>query len=98
MAFLQYLSIMWQNVPALHFVLVFVSIKSLQISKVPVEECFLFRRVYPNDLNVFRCMMRYGYTDVHNEEELFERMLVEKLKEFVREEFMFSTIVCRSQG
>ncbi|KAI3749256.1 hypothetical protein L2E82_19863 [Cichorium intybus] len=32
------------NVPALHSVIVFVSIKSLPISKVPPEERFLFRR------------------------------------------------------
>lgn len=86
------------NVPALHSVLVFVSIKSLHISKVPVEERFLFRRVYPNEFNVFRCVVRYGYTDVRNQEEPFERMLVEKLKEFIREEFMFFAKVCHSQG
>ncbi|CAI9105349.1 OLC1v1004255C1 [Oldenlandia corymbosa var. corymbosa] len=76
------------NVPALHSVLIFVSIKSLPISKVPIEERFLFRRVRPNDLNVYRCVVRYGYTDAHNEEEPFERMLVERLKDFVREDFM----------
>ncbi|CAI0447565.1 unnamed protein product [Linum tenue] len=71
------------NVPALHSVLVFVSIKSLPIGKVPSEERFLFRRVEPKGLNMFRCVARYGYTDVRNEEEPFEGMLVEKLKEFV---------------
>ncbi|XP_044501404.1 potassium transporter 5-like [Mangifera indica] len=75
------------NVPALHSVLVFVSIKSLPISKVPLEERFLFRRVEPKELNVFRCIARYGYTDVHNEEETFERILVEKLKEFIRDDY-----------
>ncbi|KAA8543130.1 hypothetical protein F0562_021375 [Nyssa sinensis] len=80
------------NVPALHSVLVFVSIKSLPIGKVPVEERFLFRRVKPNELNVFRCVVRYGYTDVRNEEEPFERMLVERLKEFVRDDAMFTAI------
>ncbi|KAE8703541.1 Potassium transporter 5 [Hibiscus syriacus] len=56
-----------ENVSALHSVLVFVSIKSLPISKVPVEERFRFRRVEPRELYVFRCAARYGYTDVHNE-------------------------------
>ncbi|KAF2308033.1 hypothetical protein GH714_034612 [Hevea brasiliensis] len=51
------------NVPALHSVLVFVSIKSLPIGKVPVEERFLFLKVEPMELNVFRCVARYGYTD-----------------------------------
>lgn len=78
------------NVPALHSVLVFVSIKSLPISKVPLEERFLFRRVEPKNLNVFRCAVRYGYTDARNEQEPFEKMLVERLKEFVREEIFIS--------
>ncbi|KAA8543131.1 hypothetical protein F0562_021374 [Nyssa sinensis] len=80
------------NVPALPSVLVFVSIKSLPIGKVPVEERFLFRRVKPNELNVFRCVVRYGYTDVRNEQEPFERMLAERLKEFVRDDAMFTAI------
>ncbi|KAL6217265.1 hypothetical protein ACLB2K_010482 [Fragaria x ananassa] len=76
-----------ENVPALHSVLVFVSIKSLPISKVPMEERFLFRRVEPRELNVFRCVARYGYTDVRNENEPFEGLLVEKLKDFIRDDF-----------
>lgn len=75
-----------ENVPALHSVLVFVSIKSLPIGKVPAEERFLFRRVEPRELNVFRCVARYGYTDARNEEEPFERMLIEKLELFIKED------------
>ncbi|GAU11196.1 hypothetical protein TSUD_341860 [Trifolium subterraneum] len=78
------------NVPALHTVLVFVSIKSLPISKVPTEERFLFRRVPPNEVNVFRCVVRYGYTDVRNEQEPFEKILVERLKEFIVKEYYWS--------
>ncbi|CAK9175961.1 unnamed protein product [Ilex paraguariensis] len=74
------------NVPVLHSVLIFSSIKSLPISKVPEEERFLFRRAQPNDLNVFRCIIRFGYTDIRNGEEPFERMLIERLKEFIRED------------
>lgn len=73
------------NVPALHSVQVFVSIKHLPISKVPVEERFLFRRVEPKELNVFRCVARYGYTDLHNEQEPFEVVLVRRLKDFVKD-------------
>ncbi|KAL2535554.1 Potassium transporter 5 [Forsythia ovata] len=79
------------NVPALHSVLVFVSIKSLPISKVPVEERFLFRRVQPNDFHVYRCVVRYGYTDIRNEQEPFEKILVEGLKVFIREDYMGMT-------
>ncbi|KAG6700154.1 hypothetical protein I3842_08G098500 [Carya illinoinensis] len=77
------------NVPALQSVLIFVSIKSLPISKVSVEERFLFRQMEPKDqLNVFLCVVRY--TDVRNEQETFETMLIEKLMEFIRDEFWFS--------
>lgn len=74
------------NVPVLHSVLVFVSIKSLPISKVPWKERFLFCRVNPRELNVYRCVVRYGYTDARNEEEPFERLIVERLKEYVAED------------
>ncbi|GLT66556.1 hypothetical protein SLA2020_389140 [Shorea laevis] len=78
------------NVPALHSVLVFVSIKSLPISKVPMEERFFFRRLDPKELNVFRCVVRYGYTDVRNEHEPFEKILIERLKEYINEDFSLS--------
>ncbi|XP_058742636.1 potassium transporter 5-like [Vicia villosa] len=71
------------NVPALHSVLVFVCIKSLPISKVAKEERFLFRRVQPKELNVFRCVVRYGYTDARNEQEPFEKLMLDRLKEFI---------------
>ncbi|XP_074353885.1 potassium transporter 5-like, partial [Apium graveolens] len=78
------------NVPVLHSLLVFVSIKSLPISKVPVDERFLFRQVQPKELNMFRCIVRYGYTDIRNEEEPFERLLVEGLKAYMQEEFLIN--------
>ncbi|KAM3700112.1 hypothetical protein ACJW31_05G075100 [Castanea mollissima] len=79
-----------ENVPALHSVLIFVTIKTLPISKVPFEERFLFRRLEPKDLNVFRCVVRYGYIDVRNEEESFEKILVERLKEYISDDFWMS--------
>ncbi|CAL5425864.1 unnamed protein product [Camellia sinensis] len=84
-----------ENEPALHTVLVFVSIKSLPISKVPVEERFLFRRVQPKELSMFRCVVRYGYTDVRNEEhdQPFETILVGRLKEFITRDYIFSAII-----
>ncbi|XP_015891891.1 potassium transporter 5 [Ziziphus jujuba] len=86
------------NIPALHSVLVLVSIKSLPISKVSVEERFLFRRVEPRELNIFRCVARYGYTDVRNEEEPFERILVEKLKEFIKDDFYLANVIMHHQN
>ncbi|MFS8013177.1 putative potassium transporter [Helianthus anomalus] len=75
------------NVPALHSVLVFVSIKSLPVSRVAPEERFLFRRVKPNELYVFRCVVRYGYTDVRNEKESFEKILIERLTNYIQYDY-----------
>lgn len=71
------------NVAALHSILVFVSIKSLPISHVPVGERLLFRRLDPHELSIFRCIVRYGYRDRRMEHEAFEGMLIQQLKEFV---------------
>ncbi|PHT38519.1 hypothetical protein CQW23_22092 [Capsicum baccatum] len=49
-------------------------------SKVPIEKRFLFLRVKPFDV------VRYGYSDARNEEEPFERLLAERLKEFIRDD------------
>ena len=78
------------NVPALHSVLILVSLKSLPVNKVPVKERFLFCRVEPKYLNVFQCVVRYGYIDVHNEQEPFEKVLIERLKEFISGDFRLS--------
>ncbi|GFY88073.1 high affinity K+ transporter 5 [Actinidia rufa] len=73
-----------ENIPSVHSVLVFVSLKSIPISKVAMEERFLFRQVEPRDYRMFRCVVRYGYNDVIEEPKEFERLLVENLKEFIR--------------
>ncbi|KAK9099470.1 hypothetical protein Syun_026515 [Stephania yunnanensis] len=75
-----------ENVPALHSVLVFTSIKSVPISEIPIEERFLFRRISRNDLCIFQCVVRYGYKDARRGWDSFGEMLVERLKQFVREE------------
>lgn len=72
-----------RNVPALHSILVFVSIKSLPISRVPPNERFLFRRVGSHNCFVFRCVARYGYKDARSEHEPFDAVLVPRLKEFM---------------
>ncbi|XP_037496323.1 potassium transporter 5 isoform X1 [Jatropha curcas] len=74
------------SIPALHSVLVFVSIKFLHISKVPAEERFLFQRVKPGEL-IFRCVVRYGYADSRKDQEaLFEEMFANQLREFIQED------------
>ncbi|XP_021678668.2 potassium transporter 5 isoform X2 [Hevea brasiliensis] len=75
------------NIPSTHSVLVIVSIKSIPISKVALEERFLFRQVEPIEYRMFRCVVRYGYNDAIAEPHEFERQLVEGLKEFIRNEY-----------
>ncbi|PIA51633.1 hypothetical protein AQUCO_01100472v1 [Aquilegia coerulea] len=74
------------NIPSVHSVLVFVSIKYIPISKVAMEERFLFRQVEPRDYRMFRCVVRYGYKDSMEGPDEFEFQLIEHLKEFIRQE------------
>ncbi|GAB4861772.1 hypothetical protein Ancab_037027 [Ancistrocladus abbreviatus] len=88
------------TIPALHSVLIFVSFKSLPINKVLLEEPFLFRRVPPRELHMFRCVVRYGYNDVGSQEqqqEPFEGMLVGKLKEFIMNELESELNICEEE-
>ncbi|KAG6624933.1 potassium transporter 5-like isoform X3 [Carya illinoinensis] len=80
------------NVPALHLVLVFISIKSLPISTVPLEDRFLFKRVEPRELSIFRCIVRYGYKDARTEWESFKEMLIIRLKYFIRKDVFMSRL------
>ncbi|KAJ9709009.1 hypothetical protein PVL29_000819 [Vitis rotundifolia] len=75
------------SLPAIHSTVVFVCIKYVPIPVVPQEERFLFRRVCPRDYHMFRCVARYGYTDVRKEDHhSFEQLLVESLEKFLRRE------------
>ncbi|XP_022158412.1 potassium transporter 5 [Momordica charantia] len=74
------------SIPSVHSVIVFVSIKSIPISKVTPGERFLFRQVEPREYHMFRCVVRYGYKDVIIGSAEFERQLVDSLKEFIRQE------------
>ncbi|KAE8726008.1 Potassium transporter 5 [Hibiscus syriacus] len=74
------------SIPSIHSVLVFVSIKNLPITKVALEEKFLFRHIEPREHRMFRCVVRYGYKDTMGTPDVFEKQLIEKLKEFIRHE------------
>ena len=65
------------NISSVYSVLVFLSLKSIPISKVAMEERFLFRQVEPRDYRMFRCVVRYGYNDVITEPKEFERLLID---------------------
>ncbi|KAI3972868.1 hypothetical protein MKX01_019526 [Papaver californicum] len=74
------------NIPSIHSVLVFVSIKQIPVSKVAAEKRFIFRQVEQKDYRMFRCVARYGYNGVVSKSEDFEQGLVKNMKEFVRYE------------
>ncbi|KAM0936024.1 putative potassium transporter [Dioscorea sansibarensis] len=78
-----------EKMPSIHSVLVIVSIKYLPISKVEMQERFLFRQIEPKHYRVYRCVVRYGYKDALEEPKDFERSLVENLKHFIHQESFF---------
>ncbi|XP_061375225.1 potassium transporter 5-like [Gastrolobium bilobum] len=74
------------SIPSIHSVVVFVSIKAIPISRVILEERFLFRQVEPREYRMFRCVVRYGYKDAVMDPLEFESQLVHHLKEYIRQE------------
>ncbi|XP_057420839.1 potassium transporter 7-like isoform X2 [Lotus japonicus] len=75
------------TLPAIHSMIIFVSIKYVPVSVVPQRERFLFRRVCQRSYHMFRCIARYGYKDVRKENhQTFEQMLMESLEKFIRRE------------
>lgn len=74
------------NLPAFHQVLIFVCIKSVQVPYIPTCERFLIGRIGPKDQHMFRCIVRYGYKDLHQESDDFENILVSKIISFVEME------------
>ncbi|KAG8500167.1 hypothetical protein CXB51_003605 [Gossypium anomalum] len=74
------------NFPAFHQVLVFLCIKSVPVPHVRPEERFLVGHVGPRECRLYRCIVRYGYRDVHKDDIEFEKDLVCSIAEFVRSE------------
>lgn len=72
------------NLPAFHRILVFVCIKSVPVPYVPPGERYLVGRVGPPAHRSYRCIVRYGYRDVHQDVDSFESELVDKLANFIR--------------
>ncbi|KAL2336396.1 hypothetical protein Fmac_010842 [Flemingia macrophylla] len=80
------------NIPSIHSVVVFVSIKAIPIAYVALEERFLFQQVKPREQRIFRCIVRHGYRDVLGDDVEFECQLVQHLKEFIcQESYMLKT-------
>ncbi|KAK9117081.1 hypothetical protein Sjap_016028 [Stephania japonica] len=74
------------NLPAFHQVLVFLCIKSVPVPYVQPEERFLVGRIGPKEYRIYRCIVRYGYHDIHKDDLEFEKDLVCSIAEFIRSE------------
>ncbi|CAM0909932.1 unnamed protein product [Alopecurus aequalis] len=72
------------NLPAFHQVLIFMCIKNVPIPHVSPEERFLVGRIGPKEYRIYRCIVRYGYHDVHMDDQEFEKDLVCSIAEFIR--------------
>ncbi|KAL2896092.1 Potassium transporter 2 [Bienertia sinuspersici] len=72
------------NLPAFHKILVFVCVKSVPVPYIPAAERYLISRVGPPAHRSYRCIIRYGYRDVHQDVDSFETELAAKLEEFIR--------------
>ncbi|GJN31404.1 hypothetical protein PR202_gb19799 [Eleusine coracana subsp. coracana] len=77
------------NLPAFHRVLVFVCVKAVPVPHVLPAERYLVGRVGPPGHRSYRCIVRYGYRDVHQDVDSFEAELVESLAAFVRMDASF---------
>ncbi|KAK4756702.1 hypothetical protein SAY87_006829 [Trapa incisa] len=71
------------NLPAYHRILVFVCVKSVPVPHVPPAERYLVGRVGSAAHRSYRCIVRYGYRDVHQDVDSFEAELVAKLVDFI---------------
>ncbi|XP_048137198.1 potassium transporter 1 isoform X4 [Rhodamnia argentea] len=74
------------NLLAFHQVLVFVCVKSVQVPHVSEHERFLMSRVGPKEYGMFRCIVRYGYKDLQQENYNFDDSLVTGILQFVETE------------
>ncbi|KAJ6831162.1 putative potassium transporter 9 [Iris pallida] len=71
------------NLPAFHRILVFVCVKYTPVPFVPASERYLIGRVGPPEHRSYRCIVRYGYRDVHQDVDSFESELVASLADFI---------------
>ncbi|CAK8537823.1 unnamed protein product [Lathyrus sativus] len=74
------------NLPAFHQVLVFICAKSVQVPYVSENERLVISRIGPKEFHMFRCIVRYGYKDMQQENYNFENKLVSAIIQFVETE------------
>ncbi|KAJ4960151.1 hypothetical protein NE237_020061 [Protea cynaroides] len=79
------------NFPAFHEVLVFVCMKSVPVPYVSPNERYLIGRICPRPYKMYRCIVRYGYKDIQQDNgDNFENQILQSIAEFIRMEDMFS--------
>lgn len=72
------------NLPAFYQIVVFVCAKTVPVPYVPHKEKYLIGRVGSKSHRMYRCIIRSGYKDVHNQDEDFENDLLTSLAEFIQ--------------
>lgn len=78
------------NLPAFHRILVFVCVNSVPVPFVPKAERYLIGRVGPSAHRSYRCIIRYGYRDVHEDVDSFETELITNLADFIRYDWSYT--------
>ncbi|KAL9456516.1 hypothetical protein AB3S75_005693 [Citrus x aurantiifolia] len=72
------------NFPAFHQILIFVTLQSLTVPYVPLNQQFHVSRIGPQEFHFFHCIVRYGYKDARKEIYAFESHLIDTVAEFLR--------------
>ncbi|XWS12269.1 hypothetical protein CRYUN_Cryun37aG0075000 [Craigia yunnanensis] len=72
------------NFPAYHRILIFVTLQSLTVPKVPANQRFVISRLGPPEFRLFQCVVRYGYKDQRKDSHDFESHLIETVAEFIQ--------------
>ncbi|XVF39989.1 hypothetical protein PTKIN_Ptkin01aG0077400 [Pterospermum kingtungense] len=72
------------NFPAFHRILIFVTLQSLTVPKVPANQRFVVSRIGPPEFRLFQCVVRYGYKDQRKDSHEFESNLIEAVAEFLQ--------------
>ncbi|KAH9303017.1 hypothetical protein KI387_014600 [Taxus chinensis] len=75
-----------KSVGSLHEILIILTIRTVPVNTVLLEERFLVGKLGPN--GVYRCLAQYGYRDVapNMEEQEFLKQVIESIKEHIRNE------------
>lgn len=64
----------------------FLCVKSVHVPYVQSNERFLVGRIGPREYRLYRCIVRYGYHDIHKDDVEFEKDLVCSIAEFIQSE------------